>query len=598
MLFSLMARLSLNSMVLTVLLAALLLIRKVFRHHLTARTQYNLWFLFLFVLTVPFLPCSFICPGHAYKLLGYLGGSFPSKNAETIALAYKTAAATESLLQDFSVSVSRMAPPVLPSAVIGIWIAGMALMAGFTAYSNRKIRQLKKSSLLLQNKQIRDLFTKCMEESGIKKEIPVYSSAYLKAPIAVGLWKPCIIVPIHMLSELSQKDIRYILLHELLHCKHKDLLVNRLMALAQIIYWFHPLVWFALNEMRSDREIACDSSVLSLLDQDSYLDYGNTLINFAEKISRFSYSAAGIGGSGKEIKKRILNIAGYRKESRWCKIKSRFLFAAIAVLVLGCTPALSANAYTGTEYDFSAGNVTALDLTSYFCGYKGSFVLYGLNSGRYCIYNREAGTRRVSPDSTYKIYSALAALENEIITPASSALNWDGTRYPFEAWNHDQTLGSAMEHSVNWYFTSLDEKTGLSGLKQYLDCIGYGNRDLTGGLGRYWLESSLKISPVEQVELLARFCQDKLPFQPENIRAVKNSLFLSSSDGASLYGKTGTGNVEGKNVNGWFIGFVEAAEETYVFATNIQDESSANGSTAGKITLNILNDKGIYTQSP
>ncbi|CUX72072.1 Regulatory protein BlaR1 [Clostridium sp. C105KSO15] len=593
---SFMTRLCLNSVVLTILLAAILLVRKLLSHQLTARIRYNLWFLFLFVLAAPFLPCSFLFPGYAFNLLRFLSGSFSPEHAGALGAAYKTAAATEYFLQDFSISVSRAAHTGLPTVLAGIWITGMVLMAGFHIHSSRKIRQLKKSSLPLQNKEIRELFTACRKESGIKKEIPIYSSAYISSPIAVGLWSPCIIVPINMLSELSKKEIRYILLHEILHCKHKDLLVNRLMALAQIIYWFHPFVWFAFKEMRSDREIACDSSVLSLLDSDSYLDYGSTLINFAEKISLFSYSAAGISGSKKEIKKRILNIAGYRKESRWREVKSRILFTLITTLVLGCIPVLSADAYTGTEYDFTAENVTTLDLSSYFKGYDGCFVLYCLNSGQYCIYNRVAGTRRVSPDSTYKIYSALAALEIGTITPEASLLSWDGTSYPFEAWNQDQTLDTAMKRSVNWYFTSLDEKTGLPGLKQYLDAISYGNRDLSGGIGRYWLQSSLKISPVEQVKLIARFYQDELPFRSENIKVVKESLLLSTSNGASLYGKTGTGTVEGENVNGWFIGFVETEDETYVFATNIQGGTQANGSTAGKITLDILNDEEIYAQ--
>lgn len=593
---SLMARLLLHSIVITFLPVLILLVKKLFKRQLTARIQYHMWFIFLFALAVPFLPCSLLCPGLVTGLMGRLGGYFQPESGGRMAAAYKTAAATGSLMQDFSVSVSREVPSALPSALTGIWITGMVFMTGITVSSNRKVKQIMTSALPLQNKQVQDLFAACREEAGIKKEIPVYSSAYIRSPIAAGLFKPCIIVPIHMLSELPKKDIRYILLHELQHCRHKDLLVNRLMALAQIIYWFHPMVWFALHEMRSDREIACDSSVLSMLDQSSYLDYGSTLINFAENISRFSYSAAGMGGSKAEIRKRILNIAGYRRESGWRRVKSRIIFTVIGVLVLVFTPVLSSGAFTGLDYDFSAENVTALDLNSYFCGYKGSFVLYGIKSGRYCIYNQEAATKRVSPDSTYKIYSALAALENGIITPSSSALAWDGTRYTFDAWNRDQTLGSAMEHSVNWYFISLDEKTGLSSLKQYLDSIGYGNTDLSGGLGRYWMESSLKISPVEQVELLTRLCQGSLPFQPENIMAVKDSLFLSSFNGNSLYGKTGTGNVEGKNVNGWFIGFVESDKDTYVFAANIQGEDSAGGSTAVKITMDILNDRKIYVR--
>ncbi len=46
-----------------------------------------------------------------------------------------------------------------------------------------------------------------------------------------------------------------------------------------------PFVWFALREMRNDREVACDTSVLKMLEEDDYEDYGNTLINFIEKVS-------------------------------------------------------------------------------------------------------------------------------------------------------------------------------------------------------------------------------------------------------------------------------------------------------------------------
>ena len=75
------------------------------------------------------------------------------------------------------------------------------------------------------------------------------------------------------------------LLHELQHCRQKDTRIVFLMNLAGILYWFNPFVWYALKEMRCDRELSCDSAVLHLLDETDYQAYGNTLINFAEKIS-------------------------------------------------------------------------------------------------------------------------------------------------------------------------------------------------------------------------------------------------------------------------------------------------------------------------
>lgn len=62
----------------------------------------------------------------------------------------------------------------------------------------------------------------------------------------------------------------------------------------------------------------------------------------------------------------------------------------------------------------------------------------------------------------------------------------------------------------------------------------------------------------------------------------------------SLYGKTGTGRVNGKDVNGWFVGYIESDNNTYYFATNIQAPSNATGSQATEITETILSDFGIW----
>ena len=112
---------------------------------------------------------------------------------------------------------------------------------------------IKKSALPLQNSAVRKIYYNCLKELNIKKIIPVYSTAFLKSPVITGLFKPCIYLPIHLVSGYNQDDIRYIILHELQHYKHKDALANYLMDTAIIIYWFNPLVWYALKEMKNDK---------------------------------------------------------------------------------------------------------------------------------------------------------------------------------------------------------------------------------------------------------------------------------------------------------------------------------------------------------
>lgn len=112
-------------------------------------------------------------------------------------------------------------------------------------------------------------------------------------------------------------------------------------------------------------------------------------------------------------------------------------------------------------------------------------MLYDLQKDNWNIYDIEQATIRISPNSTYKIYDALFALEENIITSENSFISCPQQNYPFESWNEDQTLFSAMNSSVTWYFQALDAKLGKSNLQSYIEQIGYGNQNINGELSSY-----------------------------------------------------------------------------------------------------------------
>lgn len=143
-------------------------------------------------------------------------------------------------------------------------------------------------------------------------------------------------------------------------------------------------------------------------------------------------------------------------------------------------------------------------------------------------------TLRVSPDSTYKIYSALFGLESNVITSESSTIKWNGMQYSYDSWNMDQNLSTAMKNSVTWYFQELDKRVHRDNIQSYLKRIGYGNYNLSGGISQYWLESSLKISPIEQVQSLKAFYTNEFGFKDKNVQTVKDMIKLEEKDGALL----------------------------------------------------------------
>lgn len=580
------------------IIGILLIAKRIFKNNLSSRMQYNLWFLLLGLLVVPFMPFRLIGFPQIFSWLGSLRSS-PSSNTETAMGETIGTAPTGNVnwMNDFTLSVNSEAPSIAGYILLEIWIVGILAMIILVIKSSLRLRNLEKSALPLQNKEVRRLYHHCLEEMGIHRDIPVYSTAFLRSPIIVGLLKPGIYLPIHLISDYNESDMRYMLLHELQHYKHHDDIGSFLMNLAGVVYWFNPLVWYALKEMRNDREVACDTSVLKMLEEDAYEDYGNTLINFAEKISLTPFPfAAGLGGNMKQMKRRIINIASYEKPTFTKRLKGMTAFVLTAVLLLGFAPFISTYAADENyfQWDSSSENVSYVDRSTYFGEYEGSFVLYDLGNDAWSIHDKEHATLRVAPNSTYKIYDALFGLEEGVITPENSFIAWNGESYPFEAWNADQTLQSAMNSSVNWYFQTVDEQLGSSSVYNYIQEIGYGNENMNGDFSTYWMESSLKISPIEQVELLTKLHNNSFEFSPENINAVKDAILLSSSDAGTLYGKTGTGRVDGQDVNGWFVGFVETADNTYFFATNIGADSDATGGKATEITMSILSDMNIW----
>ena len=582
----------------SIIIGILLLAKRLLKNSLTSRMQYNLWYLLLSLLAVPFIPVQ---PIRFLQIFAWFG-SFKNASSSPIGdMINETAPTNQSVtanwMNDFSISVSRRTPSTIGLILFILWCIGIFTMILLITKSMLRFHNMKNSALPLQNPAVRTLYYECLDEMHIKKPIPIYSTAFLKSPIIAGLLKPCIYMPIHLISDYNANDIKYMLMHELAHYKYKDALANYLMNIIGVLYWFHPLVWYSLKEMKNDREVACDTSVLKLLNEGDYEDYGNTLINFAEKVSLTPFPfSTGISGNMKQMQKRILNIANYHPASFRKTLHSAALYIIIAFLLLGTAPILSTQASENNRYYFNEANhnVTYIDLNDVFEGYNGSFVLYDAAEDSWQIYNKEYATARISPASTFKIYSALFSLESGIISSEQSLIPWNGQNYMYDLWNADQTLESAMQNSVTWYFQALDQQSSLPSIKEYVKEIGYGNQLVEGDISSYWINSALKISPVEQVEMLTKLYYNQFGFTPENIKAVKDSIRLYSMDEGILSGKTGTEEIDGLNTSGWFIGYVERDNHTYFFATNIQSDKLASGPLATELTFSILSDLNLW----
>ncbi|MCE1248352.1 MAG: class D beta-lactamase [Firmicutes bacterium] len=231
-----------------------------------------------------------------------------------------------------------------------------------------------------------------------------------------------------------------------------------------------------------------------------------------------------------------------------------------------------------------------------FAGTKGCMVIYSLNDDTCLMYNPVQCKTRYSPCSTFKIFNSLTALETGVHKDENSILKYDGSPQMFDSWKKDHTMATAIRDSVVWYYQKTAEMIGEKRMQEYLDKADYGNRDISAGITKFWLGSSLLISAAEQVDFLTKLCRDQLPFGKHATDTVKKIMILSSDKDFQLAGKTGSSYKNGKWVLGWFVGFVKKDNKTWVFAANITGDDNCDGKRAKAISIGVLKDLGILPE--
>ena len=167
-------------------------------------------------------------------------------------------------------------------------------------------------------------------------------------------------------------------------------------------------------------------------------------------------------------------------------------------------------------------------------------------------------------------------------------------------------FSDAFRTSCVWYFRQVTDDIGKVKMQNELNKLKYGNCDISDWEGKlntnnnnraltgFWIESSLKISPKEQVEVMERIFGTDSTYSERTQNILKQVMLISEENNTeiSIYGKTGMGKAEGIVVDAWFTGFAETLEGNKYFCVYLgQSDAGNTSSTAAKeIAIQILND--------
>ncbi|MDD2708319.1 MAG: penicillin-binding transpeptidase domain-containing protein [Verrucomicrobiae bacterium] len=261
----------------------------------------------------------------------------------------------------------------------------------------------------------------------------------------------------------------------------------------------------------------------------------------------------------------------------------------IPLLLSACVSVLHAQETLLLPAEDSIGNA--------FANRNGAFALIDCSSGATKLFHEKESGEPLPPCSTFKIWNTLIGLEIGIISsPGEDFYKWDGKKRFIPEWNMNLNLKEAFQVSCVPAFQGLARKIGPEKMKSWINEIGYGDRNISAGIDRFWLPSPdwqpIRISPREQAGLIQKLVTGKLPFAQKPQAVLKEIMFIRKTERGTLYGKTGTGDKTSGTPVGWFVGYVESGERTFAFAAAGRWDKVA-GKDLRALTETILEKNGF-----
>lgn len=267
----------------------LLAVKAMFRDKLSPRWQFAVWGVLGMVLLIP---AGF---GGRYALLNW-------------PLAVET---VKSLLSE-KYTLTRVTAPIPVPAVYApetvwdwlflIYFAGVILLTLHYLVSYVRLRWA-----LGQGKQVDDPRISAVAERYSLPCCPAVEVEGLSSAFICGVFSPVLVLPAGV--ETDEK----VLLHELLHLKHRDALWGLVICFFRCVHWCNPLLWYCADQAGNDLESLCDQRVLEHLEGEDRREYGRILLSMANKKYARAPGTSSMANGGKNIRRRIEAIARFKR---------------------------------------------------------------------------------------------------------------------------------------------------------------------------------------------------------------------------------------------------------------------------------------------
>ena len=320
----------------SVLILALLFLRKVFSNRLSRRVQYALWGLVLVRLLLPVqLPAMDFSVLNAAKPVEKTVAQTIKEQPIYVPVAQAPLEAKPFTIENVpehnelpvgkSVWVAKEESQTavqykrisVQTILFWVWLAGCVTAAALLLLTNLRF--------WLWLRKVRKPF----EVNDCKPRVYLVETG-LPAPCLFGLFRPAVYLTPGAVE--TPESLRHVLAHETTHARHLDHVWTFLRSVCLALYWFDPLVWVAAAAAKADCELACDEGALARLDEEDRIPYGETLLSLVvvREAGNPMLAATAMTAGKKRLKERIIRIANQSRQTVAALVAVALLVGAVS----------------------------------------------------------------------------------------------------------------------------------------------------------------------------------------------------------------------------------------------------------------------------
>lgn len=252
----------------------------------------------------------------------------------------------EQVAQEYGNYFYQHIPLIVTIYLLGVLFLTLKLTGGFL-YTQR----LKHHKIITIDSKFELMKNNISDKLNIKQKVKLLESALVNAPITLGYLKPVVLFPLGTLTGLSYTQVEAIIAHELAHIKRADYLVNLFQSIVEILFFYHPAIWWISSIIREERENVCDDIALEVSEQPAEL--ARALVYVSQfGTSQPSLAMSAIGNKN-ILTRRVKRMMGENKRKT---VKSRAYAASLMLLIVMAFGAIACSTANGESYTQSHKN--------------------------------------------------------------------------------------------------------------------------------------------------------------------------------------------------------------------------------------------------